>query len=1204
MVRKFCFALLVFLSLSAPNAAHADSLDNVLQILWTAGMIDKGVVDAKPLVSCLIQGNSVQTCGEQFAGQAASDITATDPKVKLVVDIILAAQKKEWLTVLEIAGTDLLAQIACNAGIPVGGPVKSFICSGVFVEVAKKSKPVVRQVLIAVDTQALDDWLKVAAMTGPSFACEIMPSIPGKDMICSTLAQVLGDAAEAVADAADAVYGSAAAFGEWISGQTQHMPTEQYYNLYWKPWYHYGVILQLRNPGGWGDLLKEIRDPCEDYFDSHTMSQDNAQDTCDSMRNRFSNEVTTFRKAIELGPNAYLHAVMEPLVEAWVITDHGGNFSTDAHKNFIINGCAADLRAKFPFPEPDPNRCTYIRNQLQQFGGMFAQMADTLYNKCVSDQARQLPDPTAAEYLCKSLDAGFDNFYKVDKMILEQRLMNLVSTGACAFPPGWTGPGVELNCSSIRGYEKCLEVLQAANPEDRCSLPKQVIAEEVITKVGGNRCRHNVNAGRIECARSWKWEKCEEVLADYRNMLPGVANDLQCTYIENPRFLQEVAKAQEIIAALNGDPVPEADEPAAETGGAQHNGDGPQLSVLKPVEFSAKPSTLQAQLHIINCATTWDPLAIHCNQPDVLFELSERLPGATLPPCKPDPFQDGADAPCYSGAYPINMPENDAQTIPMPDPDKLSLAEDKQPGKPAVRLSEDHAAGLQSVESGPGALTLGLPDYQIAEPLTVSGKQVSQGETVELEAGELEPGLGSRCLVDIHYTLKNPTATTAPPPTVQWSVSGQIPVAKSLGIRINPNGSRDGDITLTIPSGVSTLTITADPANQVKELNEGNNTATLTLLVNGTCASALPNRPSLAPIQHTDAQPKGLTLALPDYQVADSLVVANKQTNWSGIVDLASSELSQGPDPTCAVKVVYAVNNNSPANAPETTTVRWTRPGKPPLIQPLGGFKAHGQREQFALFYVPSGLNALALTIDPENKVKELNENNNTATLTIRINGPCGTTVPQQTSPKLEPMPTLQQVQPVKKIQPESPAATPAGSAPSLTVPTIGAQPQAAAKVLPDYRADDSLLVAGKPAKWSGVVNLEARELKPGAGSSCEVPVHYAVDNKSPVNSSASTKVLWTVPGKPPLAKALGPITANGKRDDDVALPLAAGLNTVTLAIDPENRVAESDEGNNKTTLTIRLNGSCGTTLPLQTSPQLKPGPAPTIQKKSLKPMP
>ncbi|MEW8044683.1 MAG: hypothetical protein G8D28_10260 [gamma proteobacterium symbiont of Phacoides pectinatus] len=38
----------------------------------------------------------------------------------------------------------------------------------------------------------------------------------------------------------------------------------------------------------------------------------------------------------------------------------------------------------------------------------------------------------------------------------------------------------------------------------------------------------------------------------------------------------------------------------------------------------------------------------------MLFGLQEQLPGASLSPCPPDPNKDGADAPCYSGAYPID----------------------------------------------------------------------------------------------------------------------------------------------------------------------------------------------------------------------------------------------------------------------------------------------------------------------------------------------------------------------------------------------------------------------------------------------------------------------------------------------------------------------------------------------------------------------
>ena len=857
MLRRMLSVCILVGILLHPGVARADALDTVLNILWTAGLIDKSVVDAKPLVACLVNGNSVQSCGEQLAGdyadQTATDVMASDPKIVLAVDVMRSINQGDWIKVLETTSTDLLMQIACSAGIPGGGPVKSFICSGVFGEVAKKTKPVVRQVLIAVQSGSIDDWLMVVGMTGPSFACEIIPSsVPGKDLVCSTLAEVLGEAAEAVADAADAVYGSAAAVGEWISGQSKHMPVEQYYSLYWKPWYHYGTLLQVKNSSSWGDLLKEIRDPCEDYFDSHTMSQDNAQDTCDDMRNRFSKEVATMRKAIEIAPNAYYHAVAEPLAGVWAINDYGADDTTAVHRNFIVNGCAADLRAKFPFPEPDPRRCEYLRDQLKDLGGMFAAAADSLYSQCVSQQARQTPNPSLWEYLCEPVGDSFEQAFKVEKSLLEQRLMGLVSSGNCRFPPGWKAPGVKLSCVGSSGYDKCMDVLQAAHPEQRCSADLSTMAEEIIAEIGGKRCRYSVSEGRITCSRPWKWEKCESVLFDYRNSMPIIDDQLQCDYFDT-RFKPEVEKAAKIIAALNDEPSDTAPESSS-------NGEGETSLSLKPTvrQLSVKPDRLQLsaspalQIQLPpNCATTWDPLAIHCDRPEVLLELSKRLPGASLPLCSttPDPDRNGADHPCYSGVYPIAMPSDKPQTIPLPEPEKIMLPGD-EPGKTAKGsgLAVQQALPLQK------AVQTTRPDYRVGSSLNVAGKPVNWGRAVTLNAAELEPGLRGTCVVEIRYSIDNLGDVMSPAATTKrWTVTGQPPVEEFLG-RIQPRGRRAEAVSLSVPAGTSTLALNVDPGNKVEEMNENNNSATFVVRLNGTCGASRPRLKATPPASSPTVQ--------------------------------------------------------------------------------------------------------------------------------------------------------------------------------------------------------------------------------------------------------------------------------------------------------------------------------------------------------------
>jgi hypothetical protein len=102
------------------------------------------------------------------------------------------------------------------------------------------------------------------------------------NLATSACAGFAGNVIKGVGAAGGAVVGAASNLGDAIAGQEKHMPTQAYYDLHWRP--RVGEGAARFRAGTFGAFLKDMWEPCADYFDSHTMSRANAQETCDYHR--------------------------------------------------------------------------------------------------------------------------------------------------------------------------------------------------------------------------------------------------------------------------------------------------------------------------------------------------------------------------------------------------------------------------------------------------------------------------------------------------------------------------------------------------------------------------------------------------------------------------------------------------------------------------------------------------------------------------------------------------------------------------------------------------------------------------------------------------------------------------------------------------------------------------------------------------------
>ncbi|MEJ2529171.1 MAG: CARDB domain-containing protein [Gammaproteobacteria bacterium] len=839
-VTRLSILLLLLFCMSVPATAKADTLDNLIDVLVTAGVVDPAIRDARELINCLVNQSPQQCVGGELE---TSGFMPDDPAVRAVVDVVKAAYQSDWLKVLEVTGTDVLFQVVCKAGLSTTGPFNDFVCGGLFPKVVAKGKPVVRQVLVAIGSGNIGDWVALVTMAGPQLGCELIPdSIPGKDAVCGPLGKVLAFASDAISDAANAVWGGINNIGDWVSGQDKHMDRDHYYALYWQPWYHYGTWLgTVNNWQEWGTLLAYIRDPCEHYFDTHTMSQDNAQELCDGQRDRFSSEVHAFKNALDVAPDAYYEMAIKDLPAIYAIEDYGKQ--TNNSKRTFVNGlCETHMRGVFPFPEPDQARCDAFKASADQTSGQFKDMLMQLYNKCVTDQNTQQPNPTVWSYVCKPLGNRFVAELDQERAKLDDKLRDLVIAG-CLPPAGW-GPadGINLKCINYQAFDKCLDTFRLANPTKYCSLDKvkadNKLARTIRNELGLKRCGLNGDT-TVVCTRFWKRDRCEVLR---KEAIQGLSQPsaLRCELMFDSSYTSGLEKANEIVHALNTISSGGV-TPGSSAGDSNTTSDSGQLKyslAKKPV--AAMQKNAAKRLHPIsdnNCATTWDPLAIHCKDSSVLQKLNSNYPDLHIPQiCMADPNYDGSSVPCYSGVIQISSPGSNQRNI-----DKvLSNRYDKQDVNnrmPSNKKDKAKAAASASSRnsslphSGSKAVPY-LPDIATRNTLTVSGALVHWGKTHRI-AKNL-----SNCTIQVVYHVGNYGKADSKAFAMQWldvNQHKQVKLQRIYGLKKGVEYLKN--VEFTLHPGVNRFQLTLDSSSEISEINEANNNLLLSIQYDGACGS-------------------------------------------------------------------------------------------------------------------------------------------------------------------------------------------------------------------------------------------------------------------------------------------------------------------------------------------------------------------------------
>ncbi|MES9846132.1 MAG: CARDB domain-containing protein [Candidatus Sedimenticola sp. PURPLELP] len=856
LIRRFIVTSLLLSSLGTATSIRADTLDTIIDVVLYA--VEPSLVQAKPMVKCLVQGSSVSSCTEQFAAQQAddalADAMASDPKITLIVDIVKSAQGGEWITVLELTGTDLLVQIACSTGMPGGGPVKSFICSELFSQVAGLAKPVVSEILTAIKHK---DWMKLVGLAGPGLACEIIPSDdPVSGTVCTVLGKVIGAVGGALVDAAGAIIDKV---GDLVEDESPHISYDEYYARKFSL-LPYKRALQriMHNRQGLG-LDPAEWNPCVDYFDSHQQARDTAEKTCNDLGRRLHNESEVLTAYVLTLPQTHFDAYIKPTVKDRA-ADLMMSDAIEAYKGFVDQ-----------LPPENWNRIAFLTGKPQFFDYKKGEsilfdvykdcsyrMDDMIYGQ--GQGTITYPGQAPESLLDWACYQAAGHLY-AEALIMERlRLMvsvqpKLVDAGCDPRSANFEG-SVVFKCSNYAGHTLCTEEFKGYQ-HSHCSIDviaaTRAMGEQIAQMLGDKRCtyldetKYETFDPRVVCRRPWKKEQCDQLLAQQLQQSALQVSKLDCKYFKSNEYKQALEQTKNILQALNTPDSPEADGDDQTAGALQLS------STAKRIKRTDKQFK---RLPPDNCTSTWDPLTLHCKDPKVLYSLSDRLPGVTLPTCAPDLNQDGADLPCYGGAYAID-PVRESKT----DISSAGLGKIRLPGAVDVKnpvTSRGPIRDSSSVPTGPGrgfapipiagrglAATVDkpavelqqLPD-QVASPgFTLGGKSARWGVSTTLNATSLVPRAGG-CQVPVKYGITNKGPVMNPAASnARWSITGHPPAISIPTGRIKPGETVRRDVSLTLYPGENRIELALDPENRVTETNESNNLSLVAVRLTGQCAS-------------------------------------------------------------------------------------------------------------------------------------------------------------------------------------------------------------------------------------------------------------------------------------------------------------------------------------------------------------------------------
>ena len=721
---RTCFLAVLFTVslLVTASIAVADTLDDVLKVMTTAGLVDPAVGEAREMIDCIIDHNgdatacfNLPTEAEKQAGKAATTFMPEDPKVQGVVNMVLAVQAQQWVEVIEIGGLDVMFPLACTYSLSPSGPIGQWVCSGPFKEVMNGvGKPTVKAAfgILTGNDGPIEKVLQLIPLLGNvDTACSLVP-VPGVDELCGFLGKIIAEIGGVFVAAGEygvkLIVDSADVAENILFGNDSHMPYDQYYGLYWLPWLHKATNLCVyEDCQGQKEFNRRIWDDCVDYFDSHNQYRSTAEKTCDDMRNkRFTPSTRELAKAIRTGARVYARE-LQGGARAWAITEYGKNNNSGILQHFL-NICETELEQGYPLTTGNPAICA----PYQKFNTHWAMSG--LYDSCMNQVKAQQVNRTAWRGACKQAEPEFVALLQTEQQRLQNNIGRLTSAG-CTPPAGWTAQqGLKFECGTYDGYDQCREVMFVGG-NSICKVNRASAdahrAKEIHAYLGAKRCA--LKGNEVLCHRPWKKVQCEALVKATPRLQPSMTS-ITCT-----EELSEYYK----IAFANKALLDKLNAPIA------RSGQSPGCHMLE------------------------DMAKIRCLRTDILQERIAAKAEFVRSACGADPNYDGADASCYMMPFDQRSAQQQAALMPLQNKAPAAIAIQTAPATlatpatravPATPATPATRAAPATATTPAVSLTPAVPAAECATGLTYL---VPQPPVVEASVAALAVGdqLQIRC---------------------------------------------------------------------------------------------------------------------------------------------------------------------------------------------------------------------------------------------------------------------------------------------------------------------------------------------------------------------------------------------------------------------------------------------------------------------------
>jgi hypothetical protein len=799
--------------LLTPLTARADLIDTVL------GIVAPEYAEAKTIIQCIVNKGSfnesvAKTCIEEQAKAQSKKLVASDPKLKSIVDIVFAAKAEEWVQVLELVHTDGLHTVVCSS-VSVGGAVKDLVCGSVF----QIAKPVIKSALQAV---MKGDWWVLVTLLGPTAACGVIPGGEIKDAICGPLGQALNELGKFAKGGVKAGKDALISFGETVSGQTQHIPPEEYYQDYWH--YPYAALDAMIVLRGWGKPSHKVEyDHCVGYFDSHKASKGSAEKWCGHMRDQLAALVDAVVKAANAAPAPYFAAKVKPQIPGFALDYYygieGGKFTGPQ----LAGACASDISKFIPIPGSA---------------------------KYPTEKDLGPPPYTPAGWACNQVWPMLNQEITAYKQQAMPALIGKLAAAGCPTQKQFSGnPMLYFLCDTWdEGMKKCESLTThdgAAKGHDHCQVdynkatPK--LTKKIASELGAKRCKAlTVGKNYVVCSRPWKKKMCEALVEKYQGKV-GTWN-AQVTCEEGPKeaviaFAVMTKQAHDILGTLNG---------VKKVGGVQKKpgGEIEGLVLVPPVKVCNNDG--------------FDPLSITCGgNPKAPAQA-----GVKLAACAPDPNNDGADAPCYAGpldkeSVNVNMVGAPVLTLPVV---KSSPGSGQATNKPQIEINQTPPAITSKPSHIDGTVkrtpSNALPDITSSAQIMIGSVSTQWGATVNVDDKQAFSAQNGVCQFTVQHTTRNiGLASTGAFDSIWTNSNAHGSWSRVWGSIASGGQGTQKDMVMLKP-GMNILNLKLDNPLKVQESNENNNQFRVIVNLSGACGAASRIAPPSADRLKTPANPR------------------------------------------------------------------------------------------------------------------------------------------------------------------------------------------------------------------------------------------------------------------------------------------------------------------------------------------------------------